>query len=127
LPYHTHPISEIQSGLAKTIELNAVETNLLAQHTATQSLINALNDLSEAQVKAQADQALIDYDAPTKAELDSIETAILNAISGLNNLTQQEVAEAVWNYLQSNTTVSASMKEAILKTLTNANLIPAAI
>ncbi len=127
LPYHTHPISEIQSGLAKTIELNAVETNLLAQHTATQSLINALNDLSEAQVKAQADQALIDYDAPTKAELDSVETAILGAINGLNNLTQQEVAEAVWDYLQSTTTVSASMKEAILKTLVNANLIPAAI
>jgi len=127
LPYHVHAISEIQAGLAKTTELNAVETNLLAQHTATQNLINALNDLSAAQVKAQADQALVDYDAPTKAELDAVEAAILSAISGLNDLTQQEVAEAVWDYLQSTTTVSASMKEAVLKILVNANLIPAAI
>jgi hypothetical protein len=79
LPYHVHAISEIQNGLAKTTELNAVET------------------------------------------------AILNAISGLNDLDQQEVAEAVWDYLQSSTTVSASMKEAVLKILVNANLIPATV
>jgi len=79
LPYHVHAISEIQNGLAKTTELNAVET------------------------------------------------AILNAISGLNDLDQQEVAQAVWDYLQSSTTVSASMKEAVLKILVNANLIPATI
>jgi hypothetical protein len=202
LPYHTHPISEIQSGLAKTIELNAVETNLLAQHTDTQSLINALNDLSEAQVKAQADQALTDYDAPTKAELDLAESNIIveidaneakidlletkieadarqvllvaendatqtlisalndlssaevktqadqaladydgptkaeldaaqasieAAIAGLNDLDATAVAQGVWDYLQSETTVSASMKEAIEITLKNAKLIPATI
>lgn len=60
-------------------------------------------------------------------ELDSAETAILNAIGGLNDLTQQEVAEAVWDYLQSATTVSASMKEAVQKILVNANLIPATV
>jgi len=36
-------------------------------------------------------------------------------------------AEAIWNYLQSSTTVSASMKEAVEKILINANLIPASI
>jgi len=116
---------------ANEVKIDAIDSNvdsiLVDTSTTIPSLINALNDLSEAQVKAQADQALTDYDAPTKSELDSVETAILGAINGLNNLTQQEVAEAVWDYLQSTTTVSASMKEAILKTLVNANLIPAAI
>lgn len=116
---------------ASEVKIDAIDSNvdsiLVDTSTTIPSLINALNDLSEAQVKAQADQALTDYDSPTKAELDSVETAILGAINGLNNLTQQEVAEAVWDYLQSSTTVSASMKEAILKTLVNANLIPAAI
>ncbi len=121
-------ITEVNANEVKidTIDDN-VNSVLVDTSTTIPSLINALNDLSEAQVKSQADQALTDYDAPTKAELDSVENAILNAVSGLNNLTQQEVAEAVWNYLQSSTTVSASMKEAILKTLVNANLIPAAI
>jgi hypothetical protein len=79
LPYHVHPISEIQTGLAKTTELNATEA------------------------------------------------AILAAISSLNDLDQQEVAQAVWDYLQSATTVSVSMKEAVQKILVNANLIPATV
>ncbi len=121
-------ISEINANEAK---IDIIDTNvdsiLVDTSTTIPALISALNDLSEAQVKAQADQALIDYDPPTKAELDAVESAILTAISGLNDLTQQEVAEAVWDYLQSTTTVSASMKEAVLKILVNANLIPAAI
>lgn len=60
-------------------------------------------------------------------ELNATETAILGAISSLNDLTQQEVAEAVWDYLQASTTVSGSMKEAVEKILVNANLIPATV
>ena len=136
LPYYVNTLEEINAEVDQALidydgatgtELSLVETNLLAQHTATQNLINTLNNLSESQVKAQTDQSLIDYDSPTKAELDAVETAILNSINGLNNLTQQQVAEAVWDYLQSTATVSDSMKEAVLKILTNANLIPAAI
>jgi hypothetical protein len=121
-------VAEVNANEVKIDIIDSNVDSILADTSTTiPGIINALNDLSEAQVKAQADQALTDYDAPTKAELDAVETAILNAISGLNNLTQQEVAEAVWDYLQSTTTVSASMKEAVLKTLVNANLIPATI
>jgi len=124
----TNIINEVNDN---EVKIDAIDTNvdsiLVGTLITIPNLINALNDLSESQVKAQADQALIDYDSPTKSELDSVETVILNAVSGLNNLTQQEVAEAVWDYLQSSTTVSTSMKEAVEKILINANLIPASI
>ena len=42
-------------------------------------------------------------------------------------LTATAVSQAVWNYLQSETTISASMKDAIEITLKNAKLIPATI
>jgi hypothetical protein len=42
--------------------------------------LTGLNDLSAAQVNAEVDTALADYDGPTKAELDSAEAAILAAI-----------------------------------------------
>jgi hypothetical protein len=42
--------------------------------------ITGFNDLSAAQVNAEADQALTDYDAPTKAELDSAQSAIITAL-----------------------------------------------
>ncbi len=50
--------------------------------------VAGLNDLSAAQVNAEADQALTDYDAPTKAELDS-------GLAGLNDPTAATIADAV--------------------------------
>lgn len=46
--------------------------------------VSDLNDLSAAEVNAEADTALADYDAPTKAELDS-------GLAGLNDLSAAEV------------------------------------
>ncbi len=46
--------------------------------------IAGLNNLSAAQVNAEVDTALADYDPPTKAELDS-------GLAGLNNLSAAEV------------------------------------
>lgn len=46
--------------------------------------VNALNDLSAAQVNTEVDIALADYDAPTKAELDS-------GFAALNDLSAAEV------------------------------------
>uniref|UniRef100_A0A6M3L4L1 Uncharacterized protein n=1 Tax=viral metagenome TaxID=1070528 RepID=A0A6M3L4L1_9ZZZZ len=43
--------------------------------------IAALNDLSAADVNAEVDTALADYDGPTKAELDAAELAIRGADS----------------------------------------------
>lgn len=94
-------------------------------HTATQGVIAALNDLSQAdvqsamtsqgyttvrapnldnldatvssratptQVKTQADQALVDYDPPTAAELDAVE----DNIRGADNRDLSELAGATW-------------------------------
>lgn len=46
--------------------------------------VGALNDISTAEVNAQVDTALADYDAPTKAELDS-------GLAGLNDVSTAEV------------------------------------
>lgn len=50
--------------------------------------ITGFNDLSAAQVNAEADQALADYDAPTKAELDS-------GLAALNDLDAAGVRTAL--------------------------------
>lgn len=47
-------------------------------------LITGLNDLSAAQVNAEVDTALVDYDPPTKAELDA-------GLAGLNDVTAAEI------------------------------------
>lgn len=57
---------------------------------ATQSSVDALNDLSAADVNAQVDIALSDYDAPTKAEMDA-------GFAALNDPTVQQIADAVWD------------------------------
>lgn len=49
--------------------------------------VNALNDLSAAQVNTEVDTALADYDAPTKAELDS-------GFAGLNDISSADVNAA---------------------------------
>lgn len=53
-------------------------------------LIAALNDVSAADVNAQVDIALADYDAPTKAELDA-------GLAALNDPTAAAIADAVWD------------------------------
>jgi hypothetical protein len=126
-------IAEVDANEAKIdaietkVEADTRQTDILTQHTATQALINALNNLSAVEVNAEVDQALIDYDGPTKAELDAAQASIEAAIAGLNDLDANAVSQAVWDYLQSATTVSASMKEAVEITLKNAKLIPATI
>lgn len=73
--------------------------------------IAALNDLSAAQVNAEVDTALADYDGPTKAEMDAGFLALVGADSDtLETLSDQidaiavgaaptagEVADAVWD------------------------------
>ena len=56
--------------------------------TALQSQVNGLNDISESEVNAQVDQALSDYDAPTKAEMDA-------KIDSLNNTSAAQVVSAM--------------------------------
>lgn len=78
--------AELDSGLAGLNDLSAAQ--LASATAALETLINALNDISTAQVNAEVDTALADYDGPTKAELDS-------GLAGLNDLSAAQVnAEA---------------------------------
>jgi len=54
------------------------------------NIIGNLNDLSAAEVNAEVDTALADYDAPTKAELDA-------GFAALNDPTAAVIADAVWD------------------------------
>ena len=57
-------------GKVDTIDTN-VDSILVDTSTTIPAQISGLNDLSAAQVNAEVDTALTDYDAPTKAELDA--------------------------------------------------------
>lgn len=61
--------------------------------------IAALNNVSTAQVNAEADQALADYDGPTHTELISEIDDVQTDIAALNDPTAASVADAVWNEL----------------------------
>lgn len=115
--------SEVDTALADydaptKAELDTAQAALIAEHGTTQTAIANLNNLSASDILAQLNA----YDAPTKAELDAAQAAIISAVNS-GSITVAEV----WDYLQSETTISGSMKEAIEITLKNAKLIPAAL
>lgn len=62
-------LSNLQSAINDI--LTDTGTTLDDKLDAISTLIGGLNDLSEAQVNAQVDQALADYDPPTKSEMDA--------------------------------------------------------
>lgn len=66
----------------------------------------SFNDLSAAQVNAECDTALTDYDAPTKAELDS-------GLAGLNDPTAAAIADAVLDEALSGHTTAGTLGKAI--------------
>lgn len=76
----------------------AVATRLLTAGTnivlAKGTGITGFNDLSAAQVNAEADTALADYDAPTSAELVSEINSVQADIAALNNLSSAQAQTA---------------------------------
>lgn len=87
---------------AKTTNLPsdpADESLIIAATDAIASAISGLNNLSAAQVNAEVDTALADYDGPTHAELTAelatADDATLAAITGLNNLSQANIRTAI--------------------------------
>lgn len=76
--------------------------------------IAAQNDLSEAQVKAQVDQALTDADVATTAN----QTAIASAIAALENLSQADVVAALGTYGSATTADLAAVETSLLAALT---------
>lgn len=67
--------SRASQASVDTVDSN-VDSILVDTGTTIPAQITALNNLSAADVKTQADQALIDYDGPTKAEQDAAFTEI---------------------------------------------------
>ncbi len=72
------------AGVATTIGTPAAAT-VSADIAAVQTAVDGQNNLSAAQVNAEVDTALADYDALTKAELDTAQAAIQDDISNLND------------------------------------------
>lgn len=64
-------LSDLATILLDTNELQSddVPALILASHVTTDALINGLNNLTAAQVNAQCDIALTDYDGPTNTEM----------------------------------------------------------
>jgi hypothetical protein len=81
---------------AETTRLLTAGTNIvLAKGTG----VTGFNDLSAAQVNAEVDTALSDYDGPTNAELATAlaaaDDAVLAAIAALNNLSNAQLVSAI--------------------------------
>lgn len=69
----------INTAAGTITTLDGLDTAQDTQHGTTQTAISNLNNISEAQVNAQVDTALADYDGPTKAEMDAAFTEIKGA------------------------------------------------
>lgn len=65
--------------------------------------VTGFNDLSAAQVNAEADTALTDYDAPTSAELVSEINSVQADIAALNNLSAAQINAEVVDVLRTDT------------------------
>lgn len=76
-------VTEIQSGLATQASVDIIDSNvdaiLIDTGTTLPAQVSALNNLSAADVNAQVDIALADYDGPTKTEMDAAFTEIKGA------------------------------------------------
>lgn len=101
-------VIEIQGGLATATNLATLQTSvddlptnaelataLGTADDATLAAIAALNNLSAAAVNAEVDTALADYDAPTKAELDSAVATLATATAVDDLPTSAELTTAL--------------------------------
>jgi hypothetical protein len=88
--YITAAVSSVTGGAVRNFQVEAAG--------ATAAAIAALNNLSAAQVNAEVDTALSDYDGPTNAELatalGTADDATLSAIAALNNLSSAQAQTA---------------------------------
>lgn len=102
---HTFQVEAAQATASAVVALQTsvddlptnaeLATALGTADDATLAAIAALNNLSAAQVNAEVDTALSDYDGPTKAELDS-GLALLATQASVNDLpTNSELATAL--------------------------------
>jgi len=95
-----------------------VDAILVDTATTIPALIAALNDLSAAQVNAEVDTALADYDGPTKAELDA-------GLAALNDPTAAAIADAVLDEATAGHTTAGTVGAAIVDILADTNELQA--
>lgn len=80
-------------------QIGVAGAGLTAADDAVLAAIAGLNNISTAQVNAEVDTALADYDGPTHAEmtaeLATADDAVLAAIAALNNLSANAAADAL--------------------------------
>ena len=102
---------------ANSTQLAAIvaDTNEL-QSDDVPGLIAALNDVSTAEVNAEVDTALADYDGPTKAELDS-------GLAALNDPTAAVIADAVLDEALAGHVGAGSLGKAVADIETDATAI----
>ena len=98
------------AALATAASLATVDANvdavLVDTGTTLPAQISGLNDLSAADVNAEVDTALADYDAPTKAELDA-------GLAALNDPTAAAIADAVMDESLSGHTTAGTLGKAV--------------
>jgi hypothetical protein len=130
-PVQAITVSTGGGGGATASEVWSYSTRKL---TGTKQNFDDLNDISTTQVNTEVDNALADYDSPTKAELDSAESnirgtdsdtlkTISNKIDTISvTVDAEEIADAVWLNEDRELTSSAgltveehTMLESILK------------
>ena len=89
---------KLQVDAVEVSSSSTAADNLEANIGNLDASIAGLNDISAADVNAEVDAALADYDGPTKAEMD----AALAALDlGGSSLTVGDIADAVWDEAQS--------------------------
>jgi hypothetical protein len=92
---HVHAFDDTGAELATQSSVDTVDSNvdaiLVDTGTTIPSQISGLNDISPAEVNAEVDTALADYDAPTKTELDTAESNI----RGADNDTLKTISDQV--------------------------------
>lgn len=89
---------------------NAVNTTNSRPEVVTERL----GTQAKADVNAEADTALTDYDAPTHAELISEINDVQSDIAGLNDPTAATIADAVWDEARADHVGAGSFGEGVL-------------
>lgn len=100
----------VDTGTTLDAKLNTIDNIVddILQDTSTTlpAQISGLNNLSAAQVNAEVDAALADYDAPTKAELDA-------GLAALNDPTAAAIADAILDEPLSGHTTAGTLGKAV--------------
>ena len=78
-----------------------ISDTLTDTSTTIPAQISGLENLSAAEVNAEVDAALADYDPPTRAELTTDIGTVTTAISALNDPSAAAIADAVWDEVMS--------------------------